>query len=166
MNWGYILCIDDDLLELNTLANQLQEEFSRSHIVYKAESAEEATLIMDMLQAAQKGIELILCDQTMPGIPGSKFLDSVHRVNPEIMKILLIEPEENISSSYLLSRATVHNVIEKPWRREYLILTVESLLKLYKFSQHIEELQEISLQFGRFSICRNSCAKRSIILRK
>ncbi|MDY0094008.1 MAG: ATP-binding protein [Candidatus Vecturithrix sp.] len=148
MNWGYILCIDDDLMELNTLANQLQEEFSRSHIVYKAESAEEATLIMDMLQAAQKQIELIICDQTMPGISGSAFLDAVHQVNPEIMKILLITPQENISPTYLLSRATVHNVLEKPWRREHLILTVESLLKLYSFSQHVEELQEISLQFG------------------
>lgn len=148
MNWGYILCIDDNLVELNTLSNQLQEEFSRSHIVYKAESAEEATLIMDMLQAAQKRIELILCDQTMPGIPGSNFLDTVHKVNPEIMKLLLIDPDDNISPNYLLSRATVHNLIEKPWRREHLILTVESLLKLYKFSQHIEELQEISLQFG------------------
>lgn len=147
MNWGYILCIDDELSELNTLANQLQEEFSRSHVVYKAESAEEATLVMDMLQSAQKRIELIVCDQMMPGVQGMDFLDNVHRANPEIMKLLLLDPQDSVSSEFLLSRATIHNFLEKPWKREHLILTVESLLKLYRISQHIEELQEISLQF-------------------
>ncbi len=148
MDWGYILCVNDDLIELNTLSNQLQEEFSRSHIVYKAESAEEATLILDMLQAAQKQIELIICDQIMPGVTGSEFLDTVHQTNPDIMKMLLLDPEDAIDPSYLLSRATVHNVLIKPWQREHLILSVESLLKLYNFSNHIEELQQISLQFG------------------
>ena len=42
MDWGYILCVNDNLQELNTLANQLQEAFGRSHIVYKTESVEEA----------------------------------------------------------------------------------------------------------------------------
>jgi len=148
MDWGYILCVGGDLQELNTLANQLQEEFSRSHIVHKSESVEEATLVIDMLQAGQKQIELIICNQKMPGIQGADFLESVHRVNPEIMKILLLDPEDKFSSEYLLSRATIQNFIEKPWRREHLILTVESLLKLYKISQNIEELQEIGLQFG------------------
>jgi len=148
MDWGYILCVDDDLQELNTLANQLQEEFSRSHIVQKAESVEEAMIIMDMLQANQKRIELMICNHTMPGIQGATFLDNVHKANPEIMKILLLDPQDILASEYLLSRATIQNFIEKPWRREHLLLTVESLLKLYKISQNIEELQEIGLQFG------------------
>ncbi len=149
MDWGYILCIDDDLAELNTLANHLQEEFSRSHIVYKAESAEEATLVMDMLQAAQKRIELIVCDQIMPGVQGADFLDSVHKANSEIMKVLLIDSEEDdVSPNYFLSRATIHNFLKKPWSKEHLILTVENLLKLYRLSQHVEELQQISMRFG------------------
>ncbi|MCP4405469.1 MAG: response regulator [bacterium] len=148
MDWGYILCVNDNLPELNTLANQLQEEFSRSHIVYKAESAEEATLIVDMLQAAQKPIELILCDQMMPGVNGADFLDTIHQTSPEIMKILLLSPDDEMPSNYLLSRATVHEILEKPWKLEHLVLSVESLLRLYKLSRHIEVLQEISLQFG------------------
>ncbi len=148
MDWGYILCVNDHLAELNTLANQIQEEFSRSHIVYKAESAEEAALILDMLQAAHKRIELIICDQTMPGIRGSDFLDNVQKSNPDIMKLLLLEANDVISSDYLLSRATVQTILPKPWTREQLILSVELLLKLYNLSHHIDELQEISLQFG------------------
>lgn len=148
MDWGYILCVDEDLTELDTLANHLQEEFSRSHIVQKAESVEEAMVLMDMLQATQKRIELILCQHRMPGIQGADFLDSVHKANPEIMKILLLAPEDGLSSEYLLSRATIQNLIVQPWRKEQLILTVEALLKLYKISQNIEDLQEIGLQFG------------------
>ena len=148
MDWGYILCVDDDLQELNMLANQLQEEFSRSHIVKKAGSAEEAAVVVDMMLASRKRLELILCKQKMLGIQGADFLDDVQRTNPEIMKILLLDPEDRLSSDYLLSRATIQNFIETPWNREHLILTVESLLKLYKISQNIEELQEIGLQFG------------------
>ncbi len=148
MHWGYILCIDDDAAELNTIANQLQEEFSRSHIVYKAVSAEEATLVMDMLQAAQKRIELIICDHNMPGLKGAEFLDKMHRTFPDVMKLLLVESNDGMSSSYLLSRATIHNVIEKPWRKEQLILTVENLLKLFRIFNHLEELQQISFHFG------------------
>ncbi len=148
MNWGYILCIDDDLQELSTLSNQLQEEFSRSHIVYKAVSVEEAALIMDMLQASQKQIELILCKQRMPGIQGAAFLDDVQKSNPDIMKLLLVDAGDVLPSEYILSRATIHNFIERPWKREHLLLTVESLLTLYKISQSIENLQEVGLQFG------------------
>ena len=147
MDWGYILCIDDDLQELSTLANQLQEEFSRSHIVYKAVSVEEAALIMDMLQAGQKPIELILCKQRMPGIQGSAFLDDVQKSNPDIMKLLLVDADDMLPSEYILSRATIHNYLERPWKREHLLLTVESLLKLHKISQSIEHLQEVGLQF-------------------
>lgn len=148
MDWGYILCVDDDLQELDLLANQLQEEFSRSHIVYKAQSVEEAAMVMDMLQGSQKRIELILCKQHLPGVQGAAFLDDLHKANPEIMKVLIIAPDDQVESDYLLSRATIQNFIEQPWRKEHLILTVEALLKLYKISQHIEEIQEIGLQFG------------------
>ncbi len=148
MHWGYILCIDDDVVELNILANQLQEEFSRSHIVYKAVSAEEASLVMDMLQAAQKQIELIICDQKMSGLQGTEFLDTVHQSHPEIMKLLLIEPDDETSPTYLLSRATINNVLQKPWNKERMILTVENLLKLFRILKRLEELQQISLHFG------------------
>ena len=104
MDWGYILCVDDDFQELSTLANQLQEEFSRSHIVYKAVSVEEATVIMDMLQASNSPIELILCKHRMPGIQGADFLDDVQKANPDIMKLLLLDETDTISSEYLLSR--------------------------------------------------------------
>lgn len=148
MDWGYILCVDDDWQELSLLANQLQEEFSRSHIVYKAGSIEEASMIMDMLQASQKRIELILCKQHMARVQGDSFLEAIHKANPEIMKLLIFAPGDLLDSAYLLSRATIQNFIEAPWKREHLILTVESLLKLYKISQHIEEIQELGLQFG------------------
>jgi signal transduction histidine kinase len=148
MDWGYILCVNENLQELNTLANQLQEAFSRSHIVYKAESVEEATLVMDMLQASQKQIELVICNHKMPGIQGATFLDSVHQSNPEIMKILLLESGEQFPAEHLLSRPAIQNVFEKPWSRENLILTVESLLKLFKISHHIEAIQGIGLQFS------------------
>lgn len=148
MDWGYILCVDDNLQDLNLLANQLQEEFSRSHIVQKAESVEEAAMILDMLQASQKQVELVLCNQKMPGMQGVEFLKNMHQANPEIMKILLLDAEATVSSEELLSRAAIQNLLEKPWRREHLILTVEALLKLYRISQNIEELQEIGLQFG------------------
>lgn len=148
MHRGYILCIDDDAAELNALANQLQEEFSRSHIVYKAVSPEEATFVMDMLQAAQKRIELIICDQNMSGSRGTAFLDTIHQAYPDIMKLLLVDPQDGTSSNYLLSRAAIHNILEKPWSKEHLILTVENLLKLYRILKHLEELQQISLHFG------------------
>jgi signal transduction histidine kinase/DNA-binding response OmpR family regulator len=148
MDWGYILCVDDDSQELNTLANQLQEEFSRSHIVYKAVSVEEAVVLMDMLQASNKPIELILCKHRMPGIQGADFLDDVQKANPDIMKVLLLDEADTLSSEYLLSRATIHNFLERPWKREHLLLTVEALLKLYNVTQRIENVQEIGLQFG------------------
>ena len=148
MDRGYILCVNDNLTELNSLSNALQEEFSRSHIVYKAESAEEASLILDMLQAARKRIELIVCDYVMPGIYGTDFLDTVQKSNPEIMKLLLIGSDEQPPSEYLLSRATVHAIVEKPWKLEQLILSAELLLKIYRISNHIDELQEVGLKFG------------------
>jgi response regulator RpfG family c-di-GMP phosphodiesterase len=84
----------------------------------------------------------------MSGLRGTAFLATIHQAYPDMMKLLLVDSQDGTSSNYLLSRAAIHNILEKPWSKEHLILTVENLLKLYRSLKHLKEPQQISLHFG------------------
>jgi two-component system chemotaxis response regulator CheY len=85
----YIVCVDDEQAVLNQLSGQLTRRFGATHRVECAESAEEALALVPELTNAGDEVQLVICDQVMPGMKGDRFLEIVSRQWPETMKILL-----------------------------------------------------------------------------
>jgi two-component system chemotaxis response regulator CheY len=137
-----ILCVDDEQAVLNQLSGQLSRRFGDSHVVECAESAEEALALIDELEDAGTEVELVLCDQVMPGMKGDKFLECVHRTRPDVMKVLLTGQAGLDAAVSALNRASLDRYIEKPWEPEDLELTVESLLTQYRLRKDLGRQNE------------------------
>ncbi|MCP4405323.1 MAG: PAS domain S-box protein [bacterium] len=133
----YILCVDDEPAVLNALFTQLSERFGQSHEIESVESGEEALRLFDAICRENGRLELVLCDQIMPGLLGQYVLEHIHQRDPRTMKILLTGQAGFDAVSYSINHAGLHKYIEKPWKRYDLLLTVENLLKQYSLSEEI-----------------------------
>ncbi|WP_411821869.1 response regulator [Leptospira sp. 'Mane'] len=136
MSKGYIICVDDEVSVLETLAEQLASRFGQSHSIETASSAEEALSLIDEIQSGNDIVELIVSDQVMPGMKGDKFLEQVHQKLPDAIKILLTGQAGLDSAIYAINHGGLSRYVEKPWNIEELSRDIQDLLE--KFRQNLE----------------------------
>jgi DNA-binding NtrC family response regulator len=116
-----IICIDDEMIILNSLVEQMENYFGNSYIYEPAESAEEAFEIIGDLEDDDIDIEIIVCDWLMPGMKGDKFLLEIDLKYPKVVKILLTGQADE-SLVYNLKRETDRfAIVQKPWEKDELI---------------------------------------------
>jgi two-component system chemotaxis response regulator CheY len=135
----HVVCVDDEQAVLNQLSAQLSRRFGATHLVECAESAEEALGLIGEIFAAGDRVELVICDQVMPGMKGDHFLEAVHERHPEIMKVLLTGQAGLDSAIYAINHAALDRYIEKPWEPEDLNLSIQSLLTQYRLGRDLDQ---------------------------
>jgi len=136
---AYIVCVDDEQAVLNQLSAQLTRRFGDTHLVECAESAEEALQLIAEITAAGDAVELVICDQVMPGMKGDRFLEAVHNSYPRVMKVLLTGQAGLDTAIYAINRAGLHRYIEKPWETEDLNLSIQNLLTQHRLARELEQ---------------------------
>jgi signal transduction histidine kinase/CheY-like chemotaxis protein len=146
---SYILCVDDEQAVLNQLSAQLTRRFGASHVVECAESAEEALGLIDQIFADGDEVELVICDQVMPGMKGDRFLEALYGTRPDIMKILLTGQAGLESAVYAINHAGLHRYVEKPWAADDLLLAVQNLLTQFRLQRDLRLQHERLARRGR-----------------
>jgi two-component system chemotaxis response regulator CheY len=149
MTRDYIVCVDDEQAVLNQLSGQLTRRFGATHRVECAESAEEALALVPELTGAGDEVQLVICDQVMPGMKGDRFLEIVSRQWPETMKILLTGQAGLDSAIYAINHAALNQYVEKPWEAEELNLAVEGLLTQYDLRRALRRYHDRLGRHGR-----------------
>jgi two-component system sensor histidine kinase/response regulator len=125
-----ILCIDDEVIVLDSLKEQLQSEFG-DHMIEVAESGEEAMEIINELITDKVELPIVIADFIMPGMKGDKLLEKIHALLPNTKNILLTGQASIEGVSYAVNKANLYRFIAKPWDKEDLILTVKEALRSY-----------------------------------
>jgi two-component system cell cycle sensor histidine kinase/response regulator CckA len=77
-----ILVVDDEEIIRSVLKEVL------SSLGYKVTVAADGMEAMDLFQDDPKGFDLIISDQTMPGLTGSALMELIHGIRPEVPVIL------------------------------------------------------------------------------
>jgi CheY-like chemotaxis protein len=121
-----ILCVDDEIVVLDSLKTQLKKAFNKDYIYEMAESADEALEIIDELDEEEIDILVIVSDWLMPGIKGDEFLIRVHQKFPKIVKVLLTGQADEEAIERAKTQANLHRCLFKPWTTEELIETIRS----------------------------------------
>lgn len=124
-----ILCVDDEVVVLNSLKIELKKEFKDAYIYEMAESADEAMEIIEELQEEKVNILVIVSDWLMPGIKGDEFLIRVHEKYPKIIKLMLTGHANEEAVERATNQANLHACLYKPWDSEELIETIKSGLQ-------------------------------------
>jgi len=126
-----ILIVDDEVRSQEALRRTLEEEF----VVFSAGSAEEALGLM-----TREMVQIILCDQRMPGMSGVEFLKQVREQWPEVVRIIIsgyTDSEDIISS---INEAGIYQFILKPWQPDLLLQTMRNAAELYAMQMQEQRL--------------------------
>lgn len=117
-----VLLVDDDPAVLDGLARALHREPYR---ILRAASADEAAQIL-----SSEPVDLIVCDEQMPGMPGSEFLARVAREYPDVMRIMLTGNPSLPAALRAINEGRIYHFFTKPCNEIDLALTIREALEL------------------------------------
>ncbi|HTH39197.1 MAG TPA: response regulator, partial [Rhodocyclaceae bacterium] len=126
-----VLVIDDEIRSQEALRRTLDEDFT----VFTAGSADEARRIME-----REFVQILLCDQRMPGTSGVEFLREVRQHWPDTVRIIIsgyTEAEDIIAG---INDAGIWQYLLKPWQPEQLLLTMKGAAELWDLQQDNQRL--------------------------
>jgi two-component system response regulator HupR/HoxA len=123
---GAVLIVDDELRSRESLQRVLSEEFD----VLCAQNAREAEAIL-----AGDLVQVILCDQRMPGETGVEFLRRVREAWPDPVRMIISGFSESEDIIAGVNEAGIYQYITKPWHPERLIDCVRDAVRLYRMQK-------------------------------
>jgi CheY-like chemotaxis protein len=124
-----ILCVDDEMMILDSLKEQLQRNFGKEYIYETAESVVEAWEIIDELCDSEIRLLVIVSDWLMPGMKGDEFLIQVHQKMPAITTIMLTGQADRSAIEKAQEKANLHACVHKPWQELELMTLIAEALK-------------------------------------
>ncbi|MBE9187506.1 response regulator [Microcoleus sp. LEGE 07076] len=130
MTEAAILCVDDEIVILESIQEQISRHFGDRFLYEAAESAEEALEIIEELNKEGVKILVIVSDWLMPGMRGDEFLVQVQQQFGDITKIMLTGQADLEAIERAKREANLYSCIHKPWREEELIEIMTTALKL------------------------------------
>ena len=128
MSESAILCVDDEVVILDSLKEQLKRQFGDRFIYEVAESANEAWEVIEELQEDDIQIIAIVSDWLMPGIKGDEFLIQIHQRFPQLVTVMLTGQADEGAIARAKTEANLHACLYKPWTEQELTQIITSAL--------------------------------------
>jgi DNA-binding NtrC family response regulator len=128
MSNSAILCVDDEVMILESLREQLQRNFGDRYLYEVAEGVDEAWQVIQELYDEGIRILVIVSDWLMPGVRGDDFLIAVHARYPEIITVMLTGQADEAAIERVRRQANLHACLRKPWAEAELVNTIEMAL--------------------------------------
>ncbi len=117
-----VLVVDDEPRSLETLRRTLEDEFE----VLAADSAESAWRLLE-----EEWVQVVLCDQRMPGERGVDFLGRVRERWPDVIRMILSGYTDAGDLVEAINEAGVYQYISKPWHPTELLLKLRNAVELF-----------------------------------
>jgi response regulator RpfG family c-di-GMP phosphodiesterase len=137
-----ILYVDD---EVNNLLS-FKATFRTEYHVLTAISAEEGRKILEK----EKDVSIIISDQRMPNETGVQLFESIVRLYPDSMRVLLTGYTDIQAVIDAINKGQVYRYLTKPWNADELksaITQAYEVHNLRKENQRLtEELQKVNYQ--------------------
>jgi diguanylate cyclase (GGDEF)-like protein/PAS domain S-box-containing protein len=133
-----LLLVDDDAFILSSLQSVLNQD---GYQILLAESAEEA-----FEQLAHHEVQVILCDQRMPGMEGTEFLSRVRVLYPACLRIVLSGASDLAGIMEAMNKGAVQRFYPKPWDSKVLRENIREAFRYYSVLH--EEVRGVSQASG------------------
>jgi two-component system, probable response regulator PhcQ len=129
-----ILVVDDDA---NILASVVRLFRSQNFITLTANSGEEALQLL-----SSRSVDLLLCDETMPGMRGNIVLRKVKELWPDTVRIMITANADLNLALQAINEGEAYRFILKPWNDDELIITVKQALERFDLVRENYRLAE------------------------
>jgi two-component system response regulator HupR/HoxA len=133
-----VLLVDDEPRSLDAMRRTLEDDFE----ILTAGGADAAR---DVLQ--RRPVEVILCDQRMPGTSGVQFLKEVRARWPDTVRIVISGYTDSEDIVAGINEAGIHQYLLKPWVPEHLLKTVHEAVAALRLRHGIARL-DLDLRAG------------------
>lgn len=121
-----VLIVDDEVRSLESLRRVLSEDFE----VICANNAKEAEAVL-----SGEMVQVILCDQRMPGESGVDFLKRVRDLWPDPLRLIISGYTDSEDIIAGLNEAGIYQYITKPWHPDQLRDTVREAAQLFQLQK-------------------------------
>jgi two-component system response regulator HupR/HoxA len=148
-----VLVVDDEVRSQEAIARALAEEAR----VLTVSSAEEARGVLE-----RETVDVILCDQRMPGTTGVEFLKLAREHWPDAMRIVISGYTDSDDIIAGVNEAGIHQYVVKPWHPETLLLTVRSAAELARLHRE-NRLLDLELRAAAPVVKGRLDAKRAAV---
>ncbi|MBC8209776.1 MAG: sigma-54-dependent Fis family transcriptional regulator [Gammaproteobacteria bacterium] len=148
-----ILVVDDEKLSLESIRRILGDRFD----VHTAENAIDAERILQ-----QQWIQVLLCDQRMPGMTGIEFCQLVRDQYPTIIRIIISGYTDSNDIIDAINKGGIYQYIAKPWHPDELISKLSNAVELFRLQRENEQLT-IELKLKPDTIEQSMIEKRRVL---
>ncbi len=129
-----LLLVDDDNYMLSALHSVLQQD---GYDILMANSAAEG---FDLL--ACNDVQVVLCDQSMPGMSGIEFFGRVKNMYPDCLRIVLSGSCDLAAITEEMNTGAIHRFYPKPWDSKVLRDNVREAFRYHSVLHDSEERRE------------------------
>ena len=118
-----VLVVDDEIRSQEALRRTLDEDFE----VFTASDADEARGVLE-----REWIQIVLCDQRMPGTSGVQLLREVRERWPDAVRIIISGYTDSEDIIAGINDGGIYQYLLKPWQPEQLLLTLRSAAEMQR----------------------------------
>lgn len=127
----FVLLVDDEPHSLSAMRMALEDEFE----ILTAPDAAAAARLME-----EEWVQVVVCDQRMPGQTGVEFLTGLRERWPETVRLLITGYTDPSAIVDAINLAGIHQFIAKPWHPDQLLMAVRNAAQLFHLARENERL--------------------------
>ena len=127
-----VLVVDDEVRSIEAIQRVLSDEFE----VIGARNAKEAEEVLE-----GEMVQVILCDQRMPGESGVDFLKRVRELWPDTIRIIISGYTDSGDIIEGVNNAGIYQYITKPWSPDKLIACVRESANLWRLQHEVTDMR-------------------------
>lgn len=121
-----LLLVDDEPHSLAAMRMALEDEFD----CVTASDAEAALIRME-----EEWVQVVICDQRMPGRTGVEFLTELRDRWPDVVRIIITGYTDPTAMAQAINDAGIHQFITKPWHPDQLLMAARNGAKLFQLAR-------------------------------
>ncbi|HVR05251.1 MAG TPA: FAD-dependent oxidoreductase [Solirubrobacteraceae bacterium] len=135
-----IVAVDDEPAVLAAIARDLRRGFGERYRVLRAGAGEEALEILRELRARGDAVALLIADQRMPVMEGTRYLTEARKLVPEAKRVLLTAYADTEAAIAAINEVALDYYLLKPWDppEEQLYPVLEDLLTTWEAGAALE----------------------------
>jgi two-component system response regulator HupR/HoxA len=137
-----VLLVDDEPRSIDAMRRTLDEDFE----VLSATGADAARAWLQ-----RRPVDVILCDQRMPGTTGVQFLKEVRERWPDSVRIIISGYTDSEDIVAGINEAGIHQYLLKPWAPDHLLRTVQEAVAALGLRHGIARL-DLDLRAGTVAL--------------
>src|ERR1700733_4847638 len=147
-----IFSIDDDTQVLRAISRDLRTMYGKEYKIMSTTSASEALESLTDLKNSSDVVALFVCDQRMPEMEGTAFLEKAIKIFPDAKRVLLTAYSDTDAAIKAINDVRLDYYLMKPWDppEEKLYPVLNDLLDDWQ-NDYIPEFKGIKLVGYQFS---------------